>query len=57
MPGPHDFAFVSGLAFLPHCDFFGHMMLQLSPSTLVSHLSLGTLWVLWAVMSPLSPVP
>ena len=44
MPGPHDFTFVSGFAFLPHCDCFGHMMLQLSPSTLVCHLS------------PLSPV-
>ena len=33
MPGPRDFACVSGLAFLPR------MMLQLSPSTLVSHLS------------------
>ena len=54
MPGPHDFTFVSRLAFLPHCGCFGRMMFQfhlspLSPSTLgalghmiyalVSHLS------------------
>ena len=38
MPGPHDFTFVSGLAFLPHC--FGRTILQLFPSTLVSLSSL-----------------
>ena len=52
MPGTHDFTFVSGLAFLPHCDCFGHMMFQYTmllwprDFTLVSLVS-STLWVLW----------
>ena len=43
MTGPHDFTFVSRLAFLPHCGCCGRMILHLSP--MVSSFVAGALAV------------
>ena len=65
MTGPHDFTFVSGLAFLPHCGCCGRMILHLCSICLplVSH-CLQSLVVLWphyflhlSISLPLSRVP
>ena len=55
MTGPHDFTFVSGLAFLPvpHCGCFGRMFFHWSPICLpLSPLACGCFGRMYFLLSP-----